>query len=116
MLWTRVVVPSDITAGRTDDWIATHRHHDRALVRSFRRELSEDASSVIQPEHVTGRPKGISPDVIARAEEITMMNHRLSSVAISQGIGDASELPSMSPTMPERLEEEMRNEGGHISY
>jgi hypothetical protein len=38
ILWNRILVLSDIIAGRTDNWIATH-HPDRALVRNIRQKL-----------------------------------------------------------------------------
>jgi hypothetical protein len=100
MLWSRIVVLSSITAGQTDNWIATHHHHDRVLVRSIRRKLAEDPSSIFQLEHVTRRSKVAKSDVIARVEEIIITNRRMSYVTISETIGDAPELPGISPTMP----------------
>jgi hypothetical protein len=98
MPWTRIVVSSDIMAGRSGKWIAIHRHHDRALLRSIQQKLSEDLSSIFQLGHVIGRPKPINLDVIIRVKEIAVTNHRISSGAISQAIRDARELLSISST------------------
>jgi hypothetical protein len=70
--WTRIVVLSDITAGRTNNWMVTHRRHNRTLVRSIRRKPSADRSSIFQLEHVIRRLKVTNPNVIARVEKITM--------------------------------------------
>jgi hypothetical protein len=35
-LFDRILVLTDIAAGRSNDWIATNRSHGRALVRSIR--------------------------------------------------------------------------------
>jgi hypothetical protein len=35
MVWTRIVVLSDITTGKSDGWIDTHRHRDHARVKSI---------------------------------------------------------------------------------
>jgi hypothetical protein len=64
MLWTRIMVLSDITAWRTDNSIATH-HHDHTLVRGIRQNLLEDLSSIFHMEHVIGRPKVTNPELIA---------------------------------------------------
>jgi hypothetical protein len=57
-----------------------------------------DCSPIFQLEYAIERRKVINPDVIARIEEIPMTNRQMSSVAISQAIRDAPELPSISPT------------------
>jgi hypothetical protein len=71
-----------------------------------------------------GRPKATNPNGVARVEEIIMMNHRILSIATSQAIKDDSEPLGISLTtvrkiqcdpMTKRLEEVMRNEGGHVS-
>jgi hypothetical protein len=97
------MVLTDITVARTDNWIGTHRHHDRALGRSIRRESLKDPSPLFQLDHVIESPKVTSSDAIARVEEITMMNYPVSSVVISQAIRDALELPSISPTAVRRI-------------
>jgi hypothetical protein len=53
---------------------------------------------------VIGGPRVINPDVIARAEEITLTDRRVSSVAISEVISDAPEIPSISPTTVRRIQ------------
>jgi hypothetical protein len=40
--WARILILSDIMAGRSNSWIETHRSHERALVRSIRQQLSSD--------------------------------------------------------------------------
>jgi hypothetical protein len=39
---------SDMIAGRTYNWIATHRHHGRTIVANIRRKLSEESSFIFQ--------------------------------------------------------------------
>jgi hypothetical protein len=118
MRWTRIVVLREVT-GRTDNWIAAHRHHDCALVRSIRRKPSEDLSSIFQLEHGIGRLKVTNADIITRIKEITMTNHRMPSVAISQAIRDASEPPSISPTIvrlrPHSSEDGLPHDNGEYS-
>jgi hypothetical protein len=46
--------------------------HDQELVKTIRRKLSKDPSSIFQLEHVIGRPKVTNPNVIAFVEEITI--------------------------------------------
>jgi hypothetical protein len=96
MFWNRIVVLTDIIAGPTNNWIATHRHGDCALMKGIWRKLSEDSSSILQLERVIGRLKVTDTEVTAGVEDIAMTNLQMSSVAISQAIRDAPEKSSIS--------------------
>jgi hypothetical protein len=78
-------------------------HHDRTVMKRIRQELLEGSWSIFPLEQVIRRPAVINPDVIARIDEITMTNRRMSSVAISQAIIDAPERPRISPTTFRRI-------------
>jgi hypothetical protein len=98
MLWIRIVVFSGIIAGRTQNWITTRCQDDRALLRNIQRKLLEDRSSIFQLAYVIGILEITNPDVMTRVEKITMTNHLMSSVVISQAVSDVPEAPSISPT------------------
>jgi hypothetical protein len=107
--WTRILILSDITAGRSNNWIASNRGDGREFVRSFRRQLaSANPESTFQQTNPIGGLKKASAEIYARVEEMTRTNRHLSCVAIAQATIDSSDQFSRSPTTVHRIR---RNRG-----